>query len=293
MSVALRLADVRRSFDRRIVLSGVQLDVHFGEVLGLVGANGSGKSTLLRTLTGIDDAQGGTVEHMDDGDRGSVRIGALLDPAWLDERLTCRQHVAVALLSTSGRVGRGSVSSALAIVGLAGAENRRVKHLSLGMRQRLALAVALVDEPNVLVLDEPLNGLDPDGVRWMRGLLSDFTRSGGAVLLSSHLLAELEQVADRVVLLHQGTITALDRGGSGDDTVVRARPATGAERLVPALVARGATVDDVEGTLAIRGVSPADVFRTAVMCGTVLVELVEDARPLEARYRDAVATSRG
>lgn len=290
MSDAIRLGGIRQTFGSHIVLAGVDLELHRGEVLGLLGANGSGKSTLLRIVSGIDRPQAGAVELCTNEDGQTPRIGALLDPAWLDERLTCRQHLTIALLYAHGRSRATAVRTALVRVGLADADNRRVKHLSLGMRQRLALALALIDAPDVLVLDEPLNGLDPDGVLWMRELLTDFARSGRAVLLSSHLMAEMERIANRVVLLSDGTVSGLQRNLAGSETSVSIRATSEVAKLRRDLEARGATVrDGSDGEIVVRRLSPAEVFTVAAAAGAVLTHLVEDVQTLEEQYREATA----
>lgn len=291
MNPVIRLDGIRQGFGSHVVLANLDLEVHCGEVLGLLGANGSGKSTLLRIVAGIDEAQSGVVEH-----RGPTedppRIGALLDPAWLDERLTCRQHLVIAHLYAHGRMHRGRVRSALATVGLGDAECRRVKHLSLGMRQRLALALALVNDPDVLVLDEPLNGLDPDGVLWMRGLLRDFAGSGRAVLLSSHLMAEMERIATRVVLLKDGSLSPLGSDSSPKASVT-VRVESAAEGFVRALTAAGAeAVLAADGSIVLSGLEPAQVFRVAASSGAVLTHLVAEVQTLEEQYRDATSNDR-
>jgi ABC-2 type transport system ATP-binding protein len=290
VSAAVRLHGIRQAYGAQDVLAGVDLEVHRGEVLGLLGANGSGKSTLLRIVSGIDRPRAGHIERRADHTGRAPRIGALLDPTWMDERLTCRQHLTIAFLYAQGRSHRPAVRAALGHVGLSGAEDRRVKHLSLGMRQRLALALALVDAPDVLVLDEPLNGLDPDGVLWMRQLLLDFAASGRAVLLSSHLMAEMERIADRVVLLSGGVASALERQRTTSDPCVTVRVSTRGSDLRRALEALGATVTiGTDDSFAVRGLRPAQVFRAAAAAGAVLTHLVEHVQTLEEQYRDAVS----
>ena len=288
MSGVVCLEGIRQSYGSQAVLAGLDLEVRRGEVLGLLGANGSGKSTLLRIVAGVDKPQSGFVRLGDD-DAEHPRVGALLDPTWLDERLTCQQHLTIANLYARGRARRGSVRAALAMVGLSAAGRRRVKHLSLGMRQRLALALALVDAPDVLVLDEPLNGLDPDGVLWMRELLQDFARSGRAVLLSSHLMAEMERMATRVVLLSDGSLSPLDSVGQAEQSVT-VRVETMSETFVRTLEEAGARVDSpVDGSVSIKGLEPAQVFRAARSSDVVLTHLVEDVQTLEEQYRDATS----
>jgi ABC-2 type transport system ATP-binding protein len=189
-------------------VDGLTFEVPEGEVTGFLGPNGAGKTTTLRMLLGLVRPSAGTA--LVDGrpyaqlEQPRRVVGAVLDAGGFHPGRRGRDHVRLAA-GTAG-IGEGRVEEVLAEVGLTEAAGRRVRGYSLGMRQRLALAVALLGDPRVLVLDEPANGLDPAGMAWLRELLRDRARAGGTVLISSHLLAEVAQTVDRVVVVHQGQL---------------------------------------------------------------------------------------
>jgi ABC-2 type transport system ATP-binding protein len=283
MTARIDVTAVRKSFGSNPVLRGIDMQVRAGEIVGLLGPNGAGKSTLLRVITGLERPDSGRVTTLS-APETTVRVGALLDAEWLDAGLTCVDHIRIARLSCGRPSDRAVCDRDLDRVGLSHAARRRVKALSLGMRQRLALAVALVDEPNVLVLDEPVNGLDPDGVLWIREMLQSFASQGGAVLLSSHLMSEMERVADRVLVLVNGRLgTATDATGWNANEFVRVR----SDGSLGALQSRfhGACVAESDGSLSIRGVDAGSVFTAAVECGVVLTELGTVRVSLEEHYR--------
>ncbi len=181
-----------------------------GTVTGFLGPNGAGKTTTLRALTGLtrpDAGQATIAGHRFAGLPNPARIaGTLLDASALHAGRTGRAILRIAATMTGMPSRR--VDQVLAAVGLTGAAGRRVGTYSLGMRQRLGLAQALIAEPSVLILDEPATGLDPEGIAWIRGLLRDFAGRGGTVLLSSHLLAEVQATADHLVVINAGRIVA-------------------------------------------------------------------------------------
>lgn len=207
----IRVEGLSKSYGGRAVLSDVSFVAHAGEVTGFLGPNGAGKSTTLRVLVGLvrPDSGRATVlgEKYQDLQDPVLRVGALLDASVLHPGRTGRDTLAATARYL--RLPQQRVDEVLELVGLsADAHRQRVRAYSLGMRQRLGLAHALLGDPDVLVLDEPANGLDPEGIRWLRGLLVDFARSGRTVLLSSHLLSEVEKVADRAVIIRDGRIVA-------------------------------------------------------------------------------------
>lgn len=182
--------------------------VDAGRVTGLLGANGAGKSTTLRMLLGLARPDAGTARIMGAPYRElaspSRTVGALLDLAGAHPRMTARSHLRT--YCALGRVPKGRATEALAAVGAEEYADRRIGTFSTGMRQRLGLATALLGEPQILVLDEPLNGLDPAGIAWLRSFLRHFADAGGAVLVSSHVLNELEHTVDDVVVLDRGVV---------------------------------------------------------------------------------------
>ena len=200
---------VKRHGERE-VLHGVSLEARPGRVTGFAGPNGAGKSSTLRCLLGLDRADGGRAliggrpyREL----REPLRVvGAMLDGSGAHPSRTARGHLA--WVASGSGIGRRRVTEVLDAVGLGGAAGRRVRTFSLGMGQRLGLAAALLGDPEVLILDEPVNGLDPEGIRWIRTLLRRRADAGGTVLLSSHVLAELAEVADDVVVIADGRVRA-------------------------------------------------------------------------------------
>src|SRR4051794_4071942 len=255
----------------RTIVSGVTFRCEPGTVTGFLGPNGAGKTTTMRMLVGLPEPDSGPAQilggHYRDLPNPGRRVGILLDAS--AQHAGRRGREALAVSAHTMGVPAQRVDALLELVGLdETAARRRVGQYSLGMRQRLGLAHALLGDPEVLILDEPANGLDPEGMRWMRELLRDFADRGGTVLLSSHLLAEVEAVADRMMIIGAGRIQAqgtraelLTESGTiveaADvdtlDAVLRcaglaAHPADGGRRLVEAeseVIARLAMANDV------------------------------------------------
>jgi len=200
-----------KSFGGRTVVNDVSFRVEPGTVTGFLGANGAGKTTTLRMLSGLSEPDSGQAvvlggRYRDLANPGR-RVGILLDAAAQHDGRRGREALIVSAQMMG--VDPRRVDGLLDLVGLdRSAARKRVRHYSLGMRQRLGLAHALLGDPQVLILDEPANGLDPPGMRWMRELLRDFADRGGTVLLSSHLLHEVEALADRLVIIDVGRIVA-------------------------------------------------------------------------------------
>ena len=206
----ISIENLVKRYGSREVLHGVSLEARPGRVTGFVGPNGAGKSSTLRCLLGLDRADGGRAliggrpyREL----REPLRtVGAMLDGSGAHPSRTARGHLA--WVASGAGIGRRRVTEVLDVVGLAEAAGRRVRTFSLGMSQRLGLAAALLGDPEVLILDEPVNGLDPEGIRWIRTLLRRRADTGGTVLLSSHVLAELAEVADDVVVIADGRVRA-------------------------------------------------------------------------------------
>jgi ABC-2 type transport system ATP-binding protein len=216
LAVSLEVAGVSKRFGTTTAVDGVSLSVSEGEVVGLLGPNGAGKSTTLRIIAGLVRADAGRV-RLGGHDLTSDRLRALESAGFLVEgpalpgELSCVDALRyLGLLGRPGGVAAARIAEVLGTVGLSDATGKRVQHLSLGMKQRLGLAAALLGRPRVLVLDEPTNGLDPPGIRQMGALLRDLARAGAAVLVSSHLLDEVERIADRVAVMARGKIVATE-----------------------------------------------------------------------------------
>jgi ABC-2 type transport system ATP-binding protein len=203
--------NLTKSFGGRTVVNDVSFRVEPGTVTGFLGANGAGKTTTLRMLSGLSEPDSGQAvvlggRYRDLANPGR-RVGILLDAAAQHDGRRGREALIVSAQMMG--VDPRRVDGLLDLVGLdRSAARKRVRHYSLGMRQRLGLAHALLGDPQVLILDEPANGLDPPGMRWMRELLRDFADRGGTVLLSSHLLHEVEALADRLVIIDVGRVVA-------------------------------------------------------------------------------------
>ena len=259
-----------------VVVDDVSFRCEPGTVTGFLGPNGAGKTTTMRMLCGLLDPDHGDAAVLG-GDYRALpnpgrRVGILLDAAAQHGGRRGREALAVSA-QTMG-IDERRVDPLLTLVGLdRGAARKRVKQYSLGMRQRLGLAHALLGDPEVLILDEPANGLDPEGMRWMRGLLRDFADRGGTVLLSSHLLYEVEAVADQLLIIGTGRIVAQGSREellAGAGTLVRADDEHGllaaldAARLASAPAGEGGFLVDAE---------PADVGRAALAGAVALTHL--------------------
>ena len=283
---AISVQGLTKRFGDVLAVDQLDFGVDPGTVTGFLGPNGAGKTTTLRMLLGLVAPTSGTAtiggrpyRELADPAR---RVGAVLEASGFHPGRTARDHLRV--LATAAGLAPGRVDEVLEQTGLAAAGRRRVGGFSLGMRQRLGLAAALLGDPEVLVLDEPANGLDPEGVRWLRGLVRGLADQGRTVLVSSHALAEVAQTVDQVVsidrgrLVAQSTLTALTAGA---DRTVRVRTPQ-PEALRDLLVARGATVTlDGPGQLVVAGVTTEQVGQAAAAGGVVLHEMRFERSNLE------------
>src|SRR3954469_14958903 len=206
----VEIRDLSKSFGDVAAVTDVSFNVEAGRVTGFLGPNGAGKSTTLRALLGLvrPSSGSGTFDGVayDELERPSARVGVVLEDASFHPGRTARNHLRV--LAATGELPASRVDEVLSAVGLDGAADRRVKGYSTGMRQRLAIAAALLGDPDVLILDEPTNGLDPPGISWTRRLMRDQAAQGRAVLASSPVLAEVAQSVDDVVVIADGILRA-------------------------------------------------------------------------------------
>ncbi len=204
----IEIRDLVKRFGAVEAVNGLSFDVEQGSVTGFLGANGAGKTTTLRILLGLVSATAGTA-HINGRPYAELphpphEVGAALEASGFYPGRTAEDHLRILALTAGADPSRAH--DVLHLVHLSDAADRRVGGFSLGMRQRLALAGALIADPEILILDEPANGLDPEGVRWLRDLLRGFAAEGGTVLVSSHILAEVAQTVDHVVIIDRGRL---------------------------------------------------------------------------------------
>jgi ABC-2 type transport system ATP-binding protein len=285
----IQIRGLSKHYDGVPVVKDLSFEVQPGRVTGFLGPNGAGKTTTLRALLGLVRPSSGSAtfdgRRYDELDRPSTHVGAVLEDASFHPGRTARNHLRT-LAVTAGHPAR-RVDEVLDAVGLTDAADRRVKGYSLGMRQRLAIAAALLGDPPVLILDEPTNGLDPPGISWMRDLVRRQAAGGRAVLVSSHVLAEVAQSVDDVVVVAEGELRAagpLDDVLGGDDgpaTQVRAQEPV---RLASALERRGYTVDHEGDVLLVHGASPEQVGHVAGEERVPVLGLAAHTRSLEAAF---------
>jgi ABC-2 type transport system ATP-binding protein len=281
----IEVEGLSKKFGSTIAVDDLTFSVHPGKVTGFLGPNGAGKSTTMRAILGLVRPTAGTTAVL--GKRYSEledparHVGTLLETFDAHPGRSGRNHLRV--LALAAGIPRSRVEEVLSLVDLGEAGKRRVKGYSLGMRQRLGLAAALLGDPEVLVLDEPANGLDPHGMRWLREFLRSLAGEGRTILISSHVLAEVAQTVDEVVIIHRGKLIRQAAMGeveamAAGSTMVRSPHA---ERLV-ALLAEGgiAAAATAEGRLSVLA-PPERVGEIAAEHGIVLHELTVERASLE------------
>ncbi|WLQ40868.1 ATP-binding cassette domain-containing protein [Streptomyces laculatispora] len=262
-----------------------------GEVTGFLGPNGAGKTTTLRMLLGLVEPTAGTATLQGlpfrHHPRGLRHVGALLDAGDVHGGRTARAHLAV--LARSNGIPRARVDELLREVGLAGAARRRIGGFSLGMRQRLGIATALLGDPPVLLFDEPLNGLDPEGVLWVRGLFRRLAAEGRTVFVSSHLMTEMEHTADQLVVIGRGELIAAEAlsafAARGTRLSVTVGTPDGAV-LTPLLTAEGASVVPDGDRLTVTGLTAARIGELAFRNRVQLNELSTSSASLEEAFME-------
>ena len=298
MASTIDVHELRKRFGSTPALDGMTFTVAPGHVTGFVGPNGAGKSTTMRVILGLDAADEGTAlvggRPYRELPRPLTHAGALLDAGALQPSRTGRNHLL--WLAQSQGLGARRVDEVLDLTGLATAARRRAGGYSLGMRQRLGIAAALLGDPPVLLLDEPFNGLDPEGIVWMRGLLTGLAAEGRAVLVSSHLMGELQDVAGHLLVVGRGRVIAdtgvpeLLAAASGGRVTLRTAARADATTV---LAHAGATVvADAADTLTVSGLPAERIVALLTEGGVPFAEVSAHRATLEEAYmeltRDAV-----
>ncbi|MET0842644.1 MAG: ABC transporter ATP-binding protein [Mycetocola sp.] len=287
--VPIEFAGVTKRFGQVTAVSDLSFTVEPGRVTGFLGPNGAGKTTTLRMLLGLVAPTSGSATI------GGVRyrdlpsplgtVGSALEAASFHPGRTARDHLGV--YAKAARIDRKRVGLVLDTVGLSEHGHRRVGGYSLGMRQRLGLAFALLGDPGVLVLDEPINGLDPEGIKWIRGFLRQLAAEGRTVLVSSHLLSEVQQSVDEVViiargtLIHRGPLSSLEIEGAATKVIV---DSPNRAALSAALAAASVSFEEARAGILVSGLEPGQVGHIAFAAGVEVSSLHRQKSGLEDSF---------
>lgn len=294
-ALMITVSAITKRYGKRIAVDDMTFDVAAGRVTGFVGPNGAGKSTTMRMMVGLTRPDRGEVRYRGvrytDLKNPARIVGSVLDARCMHPGRTARNHLR-ATAAISG-ISASRAAEVLAEVGLETAADQRAGGFSLGMRQRLALAGALLGDPQVLLLDEPSNGLDPDGIRWLRNYLSSFAKRGGTVFVSSHLIGELSMFADDLVVVGGGKLLAAETvhaiTARSDITVIVETPQP--EDLVRLLAAHDLAAEAMGNRLLIQGTTKTAVSQIAFDNRIRVIEITETSKSLEDSLLDLTRAS--
>ena len=288
----IEVCELTKRYGGAVAVDGLSFTVRPGQVTGFLGPNGAGKSTTMRVILGLDAPTAGCAtvngRPYQQLSRPLHQAGALLDAGAVHGGRTARDHLLC--IAASNGIGVRRVAEVLGLVGLDSAAGRRVRGFSLGMKQRLGIAAALLGDPPVLMFDEPVNGLDPEGVHWIRGLLRSLAAEGRTIFVSSHLMSEMALTADQLIVIGRGrlvadaAVTEFVRQSSRHDVVVRSPQGSD---LAGLLAARGAEVTaEPDGGLAVTGLDAAAIGDLACEHGISVHELTPRHASLEEAYME-------
>lgn len=288
--------NLTKRFGDKLAVDDLSFEVRPGMVTGFLGPNGAGKSTTMRVILGLDRPTAGAATINGRPFREAVaplhEVGALLEAGAVHGARSAREHLR--WQARAARIPARRVDEVLDLVGLSDAAGRRIKGFSLGMLQRLGMAGALLGDPPVLMFDEPVTGLDPEGIRWARMLMRRLASEGRTVFVSSHLMTEMEGTADHVIVIGRGKLIAdtpmtefIARSTGSHVRVVSPQ----AEELTRLLDAEGATVNVLDGALVVTGVEAPRVGQLAASAGIVLHELTPRRATLEAAFLELTQDS--
>ncbi len=290
--VLIEVEDLTKNYGSTVAVDHLSFDVRPGMVTGFLGPNGSGKSTTMRMILGLDRPDGGhvTVAGRRYGDLPWPlrEVGGLLEAKSVHPGRSAYNHL-LALAQTNG-ISRARIAEVLELVGLTGVARKRAGTFSLGMGQRLGIAAALLGDPGVLLFDEPVNGLDPEGIRWVRLLLKHLASEGRTVLVSSHLMSEMAVTADHVVVIGKGRLIAQatigDFLGASSNSHVKVRSPQ-SDALAAVIVSSGGKIARMgDGALEVSGLSAADIGDLAAARGYALHELSPQTASLEEAFME-------
>ncbi len=287
----IQVSGLIKRYGSKVAVGGLDFEIQPGRVTGFLGPNGSGKSTTMRCMVGLDRPDAGETRF--DGrsyralERPLHEVGTLLDASYLHPTRKARLHLRG--IAASNGIATSRIDEVLAMVGLTEVANVRPKAYSLGMRQRLGLAAALLGDPKVLILDEPANGLDPEGIRWIRDFLSYLAHQGRAIFVSSHLLSEMALMADHLVVIGQGRLIEEGSAASFIEryaerwVTIRSPQSVSFGQLISAQGATVTTNADSD-SIEVRGATSAELGELAAKHGIVLHELSPQSGSLEDAF---------
>ncbi len=287
----IEVNDVTRRYGDTVAVDHLSFAVKPGIVTGFLGPNGAGKTTTMRMILGLDAPSSGSITVNGRPYRNIPapmhQVGALLDAKAANGGHTAHQHLR--WIAQAGGIPEGRIDEVLGLVGLSEVGGKRVGGFSLGMYQRLGIAAALLGDPHILIFDEPVNGLDPEGIRWIRSLLQQLAAEGRTIFLSSHLMSEVEETADHIIVIGRGRLIAdasiaelTQRSGSSHVRVVSPQ----ATSLAPLLEGAGATITWDGGALIVTGMEAPLIGNLAAACRFELNELATRRASLEAAFME-------
>ncbi len=287
--------NLSKKYKKKLAVDDVSFQVQTGRVTGFLGPNGAGKSTTMRLMLGLDNGSGTTLfdgKRLYEYPKPSQLVGILLEAKAFHPTRTARNHLSV--LATAGGISNKRVDEVLDIVGLKEVAKRKPGKFSLGMSQRLGIAAAILGEPKYLMLDEPANGLDPEGIHWLRQFLKDYADEGNAVFVSSHLLSEMSLMADDLVvigkgkLITSGTVDDFINASSGAGVFVRSPKLSLLERV---LKQGKYEVTKLNGGLKVTGAKTDAIGKLAFQSGVPILELANQAVTLEDAFLEVTASA--
>ncbi len=283
----IKAKNLHKSFGKKTAVGGLSFEVETGKITGFLGPNGAGKSTTMRLMLGLDNGRGATSfdgKKLNEYENPSKVVGIQLEAKAFHPTRTARRHLSV--LAAEGNISQKRVDEAIDIVGLKDVAKEKPGKFSLGMSQRLGIAAAILGEPKYLILDEPANGLDPEGIAWLRQFLRDYAKDDRGVFISSHLLSEMSQLADNVVVIGKGKLiadTSIGKliAGSSSSVFVRA---SDTKALQAALDKAGLKYEAEGRGLTITSAKTDEVGKLAHDAKTTVLELTQHAASLEQAF---------
>lgn len=291
----IKATHLTKRYRKKVAVDDVSFNIETGKVTGFLGPNGAGKSTTMRLMLGLDNGTGSTTydgKRLTEYSQPSKVIGILLEMKAFHPTRTPRSHLKI--LADAGNIPLARVDEALEIVGLSDQAKKPPGKFSLGMSQRLGIAAAILGQPKYLLLDEPANGLDPEGIVWLREFLKAYADKGNAVFVSSHLLSEMSQMADNVIVIGKGKLIAdtsikkLVSGSVRSSIFVRSAQASELEKL---LKGKELPYEKVDGGFRLSGVKTDEVGKLAFAAGIPVLELANHSASLEEAFLELTAGS--